>query len=58
MINPVSSQPAAYMPSTQPAKAPPPPAAQPSQAQDSVQLSSKAQAALSKGDVDHDGDSH
>jgi hypothetical protein len=57
MINPVSSQPAAYTPSTQPAKAPP--AAQPSQAQDSVQLSSKAQAALAKGgDVDHDGDSH
>ena len=59
MINPVSSQASVYL---QPAQSPKPQAApapaQPSKTEDSVQLSSHAKAALSGGDVDHDGDSH
>jgi hypothetical protein len=59
MISPVSSQLNAYVQQTQLAKAQPAPtAAQPSKTEDSVQISAQAKAALSGGDVDHDGDSH
>ena len=59
MISPVSSPVSASLQEVQSSK--PQPAqtpAQTSKTPDSIQLSAQAKAALSGGDVDHDGDSH
>jgi hypothetical protein len=59
MINPVSSQSGIYLQQMHSSKPATPPDTQPpSTSEDSVQLSAHAHAALSSGDVDHDGDSH
>jgi hypothetical protein len=59
MISPVSSQSSAYLQQTQPTKSQPASTpAEPSKTEDSVQISAQAKAALSLGDVDHDGDRH
>jgi hypothetical protein len=56
MINPVSSSTNVYLQQTQSSKPQQISTPRPSQAEDSVKLSPQAQAALSGGDADHDGD--